>query len=589
VQLWLAYSLDHPGDKEACDQALDRVDRHYRPVLGPDLIRQGWADSQLGAVVWDVSEPSCRWPSWAERRETGVFSGYPVYGARKVLGGDSRSPEPVALTLRLRERPELLGELPPPFVLGLYDRRDQELALIVDGAGYGRAYELRFERGWVWSNRVGALPLFAGIAPTPNLGGWRTHAGSGWFMGTTTPLAGVEALRPGSFLRAGPHRERRLETVDAVREWVAPRPQPADLDPAESALTDMVRACSQLWETPPRVHLSGGRDTRVVAAAAVAAHADATFWTNASLPGELAVARELVKRAPRPLNHETAETGDVTATGNLSERAMRLHHIFDGIYGHSGLRGRLLAGMPATRRATLTGAGGEIARGSFYRGSVHDLVEGWGPEGPYRRLSGLYRVHGGVIEATHQEVDRWIAVTLEEGAGRGLRGHSLLDWFYLAERLRRWANGSARAGSVSPLIEPLFIRAAFDIPPRDRIDDVLHERTSARLVPEWAGVGYYKASREDFRGQSRPRIWETSDAEAVRTLVAEADRWADTFDPAELASLWADVEAGRGETRHESVFERLAWRAFYDDHLRRLAQAATAPPPRPAIATREAS
>ena len=584
MQLWLAYSLDRAGGEDDCELALDRIERHYRPVFGPHLIRRGWADASLGAVVWDARDSGCRWPSWAERRELGVFSGYPVYGAGKVLGGDSGAPDPVALAQRLRQHPELLGELPPPFVLGLYDRDGEELALIVDGAGFGRAYELRFERGWVWSNRVGALPIFAGIAPAPNLSGWRTYAGCGWFMGNTTPVAGVEALPSGSFVRARPHQERRLDTVDAVREWVAPRSRPADLESAEAALTAMVRDCGELWEEPPVVHLSGGRDTRVVAAAAVAARADATFSTNASLPGELAIARELVSRAPGELTHKISETRDVTATGDLSERTTRLHHVFDGVYGHSGVRARLLPGLLTGRRATLTGAGGEIARGSFYRGPVYDQVDAWGPDGPCRRLSGLYRVHGGVQEASHEEVDRWIAVTLEEGARRGLTGHSLLDWFYLAERLRRWANGSARAVSVSPLIEPRFIRAAFDTPARERIDDALHERMSAQLVPEWAGVGYYKASREDFRGQSRPRIWQTSDAEAVRTLVAEGDRWADTFDPDELAALWADVEAGRGETRHESVLERLAWRAFYDDHLKLLAQAATTPPPRPAVA-----
>ena len=117
-----------------------------------------------------------------------------------------------------------------------------------------------------------------------------------------------------------------------------------DLDDAAAAAADEARAqattAGELWRGGATVDLSGGRDSRVAAAAAVAAGIDARFHTSDKTPGEADVARELVRLAPRPLRHGVrhVEGEDSTPAAALMERALRLHLLHDGMRHPQKLR-----------------------------------------------------------------------------------------------------------------------------------------------------------------------------------------------------------------------------------------------------------
>lgn len=573
--IWLAYAFDVSAEEGRVEQGLARVAHHYQPVTRVPLVRRGWADQRFGALVWDAETTRTRWPSWTAEGDLAVAGLHAPLSYQDVTGPLEPAAAVVPFARALRDKPQLMTDLVPPFALAVHDRGRRELTLLLDGLGLARVFELRFPGGWVWSNRLGALPIFAGRAPALDERGWRLFAGSGWFMGEATPLAGTRALGPGTVLRLreGEPTRRDEERVDSLRTWAGPRaPAPDALDAAAQSMVDVTRATSVLWDARPVVQLSGGRDSRMVASGVVAADIDVAFTTTASLQGELEVARELLSRTHRPYEHLVKIPHDIEMSGDLLERARAQHAIYDGLIGHSSLRGRLTTGLgPAG--LSFSGAGGEISRGSFYR-TILGRIERDPVDGPFRRLDRLYRFHGGVRPEVHQAVSEEIGRTLDRGRRIGLLGADLLDWFYLAERIRRWANTNAKPGTVTPLVTPTVIRAGFDTPPQQRIADAMPSRVVERLVPAWADVPFYKATRADFARMTRKRIWETSDATFVSALIDQAERWGDLFEPDSLRKLWRQATAGKGINNHESVFERLTWRAAYDDHLAALAQAA---------------
>lgn len=575
VLIWLAYAFDAAAEPGRVERALTRVERHYQPVTRVPLVRSGWADPRFGALVWDSDRTKCRWPTWAAEGDVAVADVHAPLSYQDITGPLPPQAAVVPFARALRDRPERMTELVPPFAMAVHDRGRRELTIMTDGLGLARIFEQRFADGWVWSSRLGALPIFAGEAPELDPRGWRLFAGAGWFMGETTPLAGARLLGPGTVvrLREGEPTRRMEERVDSMGAWARPRPPARGaLDAAAASIAGVARMTAVLWDARPVVQLSGGRDSRMVAAAVVASDIDVAFATTATHPGELEIAQQLLARTHRTYEHQVRYPQSVAVTGNLLERTAALHAIYDGLIGHSSLRGRLVPGLgPAG--LSFSGSGGEISRGSYYRsklGQVERDPEHW----PQRFLTRLYRLHGGVRPEVHEAVAAQIATSLDRGRDIGLRGADLLDWFHLDERQRRWSNTNSKPGTVTPLVTPTTIRAAFDTPPRERIADVLPSRMIERLVPVWAEVPYFKANRGHFSRTTRKQIWESSDAAVVADLVAETERWGDLFDPKDVRRLWSRVNSLRGIVSDESVFERLAWRAAYDEHLADLAQAA---------------
>ena len=122
-----------------------------------------------------------------------------------------------------------------------------ELTVINDFIGAGRCYELDFDGGSAWSNRIGALPLFTGVEAAADRRGWLMLAAATWFLGDSTPMAGVTRVPPGSVIRASDEGISREQTGAVSRLVVAD----VDLDDAAAAAADEARAqattAGELW------------------------------------------------------------------------------------------------------------------------------------------------------------------------------------------------------------------------------------------------------------------------------------------------------------------------------------------------------
>jgi hypothetical protein len=581
----LAYACERPLDFERVERGLQRVDRHVQQLFAEPLEHHADCDSGLGLAAWIRGDDRLRWPLWDESEKNAVAWTSAPTGWRRLIG-----PTPPERAARetgdaLRADPSRLVDLDPPFVAGIRDT--DSLTIVNDFIGVARLYEMRTPDGWVWSNRLAVLPLFAGVTPEPDETGWAILAAAGWFLGEYTPIRGCSKL-PGAtvvgVVRSGDAQvEVEHRRTDAPSAVLAPRGRFAkrSAQPAIDAARDLAESVGQLWTIPPTVDLSGGRDSRVSAAAVVASGIDAQFRTGDIDPGETDVARSLIEAAPRPLRHKVTSPERGDPEDDLLERAANLHLIHDGARNpQSLLRNPIELPHAGHQKPVISGHGGELAHGFYYgtkkklralgRARESDLVARLDRTARKRHDAGREEVY----DVYRAEVLR----TLQAGRDLGLKGANLLDYFYFAQRLANRSGLGTRNDRCSACSTSGFVRACFDLRPKQRLQAKLHKEIVGGLVPEWAGIPFFDPNTAGAMPEiNRSRLWERpSHAAAVEEVIANDGPWVELFDRERVREMWAEVRGGEGHHQYEAAFTRVVWRETFDAHLKGLARQAAA-------------
>lgn len=581
---WLAWAFDGEPGGEAIERALARVAGHYQALHADPLRRRASIGARTGLALWARDDERLRWPLWSESGDglVAAYTSAPT-GWGLVLGERPPAEAAPELARRLRADPELLARLSPPLLVGVHDPSNETLTIVNDFIGAARLYELEAGGCRVWSNRLGALPLFAGVAPRIDERAWSVLAAAGWFLGDQTAIEGARKVEAGTALevRPGPGtievaRTRARAAIDLVT------PRQADLSASADAAAEHAAGLAtdvrRNWAGTLEVDLSGGRDSRISAAAAVAAGIDGRFQTVDLEPGEVDVARELLARAPRPLEHIVRAAERPSEDDELLDRVRAYHLVHDAMLNpHSLIRGPLDLPERGFLPPIISGHGGEVGHGFYYGGpkklrraermDVERLVVKL--EKVARRKRDAAREDG--YTAFREEATR----ALEEGREHGLEGASLLDFYYLTQRLAFRSGLGARNDRHSACATPAFVRACFDLDPADRLQARLHPMLVERLLPEWSGVRVFEATTAG--PVTRDRLWERPDrvAELKEMFAAEED-WSDVFNPERMRELWQRSREGGGRPHDERILTRLVWRVGFADHLRTLAAGASA-------------
>lgn len=582
--MWLAYAWSQPLGRSELMRRAERVRAHYQPTLADPFQRDELLRPTCGLILWSRPDPRLSWPLWLETDGlTSAASGVPT-GCERVVGS-SVAPREAATRLAqaMNADPSKGFELNPPFLMGVHDRHAGRLRLTGDALGVARFYQLRTRAGWVWSNRLGALPLFAGEAPELDEPAWQVFAAAGWFLGAMTPFSGAVKVDPGTIVTIEEGRESatvRAEKTDARARLV--RPRRARLRESAAAAAEqaasLTTAVARAWDSDLAIALTGGRDSRVSAAAALAAGAPAAFNTGDQVPGELDVVRELIARAPAAMDHETRRPEpEAEPTDDLMARTRAIHLMHDGMRNPQEVRRSLE--LPYSRRLHphLSGHGGELGHGFYYHNKkqLRRLERGGEGRMMERLEAAARRRHSAATPAGYAAYLEECRETLDSGKRAGLGGPVLLDWFYLAQRLAYRSGIGSREGRYSACVTPAFVRGCFDLKPKDRLTAAFHRAVIARLVPSWKRVGFFSSDSAVMPEIHRRRIWERpEDARAIAELLETDGGWRGIFDADRLTECWNEIQAGGGSADYEHVFYRLVWRAAFEDHARALAQQA---------------
>ena len=585
---WLAYSLARPAPAGRIEAGLERVKAHYGNLVSYPLSVRALGGERLGVAVVADSEPTTTWPQFVASNGLALAAAYPPSGWERLTGEVPSESAALRLARVLLEGPETaVSSLTGPMVLAALDEPGGRLVVVNDCIGAGRLYETRLDQGFVWSNRAAAGHLFAGLPIAADTGGWLSLAAVGWFFGDATPITGVRKVPRGTVIQAGGEGtvQRQTTAVGELVNGTGPQGTLDDLfDAAADAAVDQVRLADSLWASRPVIHLSGGRDSRLVAAAAVHARVDAVFRTGDGWPGEADIARRLVELSPRPMEHVVVRDDEESAgpESALMERALRVQLLHDGMRQASKIRFDVALPRERPDRATMAGWGGEIAHAFYYQDSRQLRKVRWGGRRAVLRrlLESSRRKHNAAHDAAYELARSSFEERIREGRDHGLKGPDLLDWFYLTERFVNRFEVGADSQSVSVYTTPAFIRAAFATTPEQRLQAYAHRAIIPRLVPAWGEVPFYRRAAGPRPSVRRRRLWEAEgDARAVEEMIAGRGPWTDMFRPDRITGMWSELRSGGGFADWETVLERIVCRVAFDCFLAAVNERSTQGPP----------
>jgi hypothetical protein len=330
----------------------------------------------------------------------------------------------------------------------------------------------------------------------------------GYPIGAATPFRGVRAL--GGQQRLTVTSGRLVVTADRGASTGA-----GSYDSVAAALVDEVRPLGERG-VPVELSLTGGKDSRLIAAALTAAKVPFVARTHgfASHP-DVIVATMIARRLgvehqvtePRPAAREQAAEPALPHTGDEADLLARLRSavlVSDGMLSAFENVGRPDPVAPAEPVQT-GGHGGELLRGGY-------APAAWSDRRPARAWS---ETRG--AELFRRMVTRRVGLLRPAAAGEYLASLApfaatlprgplrTLDDFYLVNRAGRWSAAARQAYLIrSPLVQPFFsdrvVQAARAVPLPDRITDRLHRGVLSALAPELldlplAGSGWKSGPR----------------------------------------------------------------------------------------------
>ena len=312
----------------------------------------------------------------------------------------------------------------------------------------------------------------------------------GYPVGAATPFRGVRALDGERKLRATGGRLLTTRARDDRADQGAGRDL---LEGAGRIAAALVKAVRPLAEAagPVELSLTGGKDSRLIAAALTAAGVRFRARTHgfASHP-DVIIAAMIAERlgvehtVTEPRSPGTPDEADVL--GRLRSAVL----VSDGMLSAFENLGSWI--RPDTRLdaepVQAGGHGGELLRGGYAQAAWRARIPSAGAAELFRRMTtrrlGLLRPSA---------AGAYLASLAPSAAALDRGPLPALDDFYLVNRAGRWSAAARQAYLLrSALVQPFFadrvVRAARAVPLRHRMSDRLHREVLASLRPELLGV-----------------------------------------------------------------------------------------------------
>ena len=314
----------------------------------------------------------------------------------------------------------------------------------------------------------------------------------GYPVGAATPFRGVRALGGGRLLRVSGGRLVISRAHDEQAEGDLREGTGGGAARVATALVEAVRPLGQA-PAPVELSLTGGKDSRLIAAALTAAGVPFRSRTHGfadhpdvviagMIAGRLGVEHTVTE--PRPPG--TPDEADVLA------RLRSAVLVSDGMLSAfenvgSGVRPDPQRGDEPVQAG---GHGGELLRGGYAQAAWRTPAA----LGAARAAELFRRMTTRRLSLLRPGPAGAYLASLAPSAAAVARGPlPALDDFYLVNRAGRWSAAARQAYLLrSALVQPLFgdrvVRAARAVPLRHRMSDGLHRDVLALLCPELAGL-----------------------------------------------------------------------------------------------------
>jgi hypothetical protein len=412
-------------------------------------------------------------------------------------------------------------------VVARYDDASSTLDLYTDPLGACHLYATNDGATQWFSNSAELLCRIIGSRATDPLV-LASLVGCGWSLGGQPVWQEIRRLPRGAIYRFRPEAEthRELFSISARGSLFE---SGFSAEAAAKTLVAVVRALTEWPGRPSSVSLTGGRDSRLVFAAALQAGVE---FEARIIVGDfdrespdVRTARILCETEGRTLvvahSREVATVTDAAQALRLcAPGTLTLDIAWNALRRPKG------SGLPDDEleeplALVHTGHGGELAR-AYYGSGDRSLaaVE----LSVYRRITHLWP-RPPISKEGQQLIKEYLAGWVQEQIGAGVAPAHLPDLFYLLERMNNWVGGSHSFDEymtdlTSPLWTPRLLSYEFGLPATERSRELFHFHVLNALSPELACVPF-AGSTPSWPTFGRTRI---ERGRRVRLLAARARR-----------------------------------------------------------------
>ncbi|WP_136518563.1 hypothetical protein [Cellulomonas telluris] len=525
-------------------------------------------DTTSGLVTWRTPGTAVEWRSDVQRAADAVAWVHVPSVPAGVTYADEGALADAVLDGGLD-----VARVAPPFAVARWRPRSVELRN--DLLGLVRLFHFSMPDGDVWSTRMGLAHVFMGERPRRNPQAWAGMATIGWAPGGSTQVGVGRHLRGGTHVRATVDDAGiRVDERARFTEWLHDV-RGVPLPPDESVVADMrtVMASALRWPEAPRADLSGGKDSRLIAAVGVSSGAVRTVRTVNSDHGEVETARRLVSALPFAVTHVVTEKRPAQATDDRWLALVSQHAAWEGRYLASAAYGaRPFTGFRPSARASFNGLGGEVlSGGALWTGAWRERMLAAPAARAAERLQSLVAASPRTTRDAQELTVALLSGVTEEAASAGVTtAGGVLDLVYLRDRMPHWVNTFATGAVICPLFAPSLLPRGAHSVGAPTPDGSLHSRFIAAAMPSWAGIPFYKPTGQ--QRLARPRAWEEPDWPVMRARLAEAAEESPDVTPALVDDVDRAVDEGTAGKAVETAVHRVLFGYAFDEYVRRLAQ-----------------
>ena len=567
-QFVLGYLADRDVSIKERDIRSRHATTHLQHLVDYPLRFSCVGDERIGLMAWEAANAlSCSWPQMVQRDNRSVaWLHYPYHDHIPVTNAFD-------LGIHLSENPQEISRFGAP--LGVLSYQNGTLRIANDVLALARLMEFRIGDFTVWCSRSGLAHIFAGVPPEKNIQALSGLAAINWAVGGHSPIGHGRHLAAYTRITA---RRNGISREEYHSTWVENALR-NELPSPESAASEM-QAClrvSEYFPRPPIADLSGGKDSRVIAAAALTAGVTKTILTVDKDPGEVDTARRLVSVYPEDVEHRIKP---VATRESLQE--VELHdRLLGWATSHEGHMISLSAinQTPHRRRlqkaARLNGLGGEAMQGgNFAPPAWRERAKGKGIEFSLRRTQAMAQRIPAVRESRRDEVAESLAVRVRQAESMGLTSPiAHVGYIYLVEEMPYWSAPLAQREVLVPFFCAPLTRYMIHALPKPFEYGELHRLFLRHLIPAWKRVPFYRGSPATNR---LPMLWERHDWPETQHQLMEAAENSAVFDPIAVADELSLVAGGQGGKPQHVAFSRILWEQAIETRRHEIGEAARA-------------
>ncbi|WP_190247253.1 hypothetical protein [Brevibacterium casei] len=558
--------------KEEFQLRIGFAEEHVISLHQTELERVHIGNARSGFVVWYPTQTGSSWPAAVEGRDEGAaWVHIPAAAKRPADGVD-----PIRLARQITRGTLDRIELGAPAAT-FYWSLAEGLSVSNDRLGMVRLYQFDFPGfGIVWSTRGGLAHIFAGQEPNVEQSTWSEIATFGWNMSGRAHLGNGQQLPASTTV----HTDNcgRISVTSDIDEWIASTAV-GQVPPDEVAAAGMVDAVAVAgwWKNRPMADLSGGKDSRVTAAAAIKAGVVDAVKTVNTDTGEVETARRLLSLIPHPIDHRIIEPKPpVAPVGGVLARYLSSQRAWEGAYNAiSAHRGAQFRGFLPVTSPSINGLGGEAIQGrtTATAASRERLISQDAAAGQ-EWLKRLVRTNMGPLEEAQAEPARMaIDVFAERARSLGFTtAFQIIDFFYHFSKMPFWSQPQANSGTLLPFYSPqLLPRTMRSLTNPSQEYGSTHRKLLAQILPGWANVPFYKGSAKT---RSIPWMWNNADWGDLRDTVCDGVPTLSSFSVSKVQSLIREAGSGDGRAKHEISFARVMWELSFREFAQEVKVAA---------------